>query len=114
MLGNGTSNQAYYKAKLFRGLSDPSRLAILEALRESSRTVGELVEITGLSQSNTSNHLSCLADCGLIKRTPKGKFAEYSLSDARVEKLIQVAEELLAEVALGVFECTRYTPKEAE
>lgn len=48
------------KAKLFRGFSDSSRLAILEVLRSGSRTVGEIVEATGLTQSNASNHLGCL------------------------------------------------------
>jgi DNA-binding transcriptional ArsR family regulator len=54
------------KAKLFRGFSDTSRLAILEKLRAGPLTVGALVEKTGLSQSNVSNHLGCLRDCGLV------------------------------------------------
>ena len=54
------------KAKLFRGFADPSRLAILEALRSTPLNVGEIVEATGLSQSNISNHLGCLRDCGLV------------------------------------------------
>ena len=35
------------QAKLFRGFSDPSRLSILESLREGAVTVGEIVEATG-------------------------------------------------------------------
>jgi len=96
------------KAKLHRGLADPSRLAILEALRDGPRNVGELVAATGLSQSNVSNHLACLHDCGLVAREPRGKFAFYRLSDPRVEQLLALAEELLADVAAGVFACTRY------
>jgi ArsR family transcriptional regulator, cadmium/lead-responsive transcriptional repressor len=96
------------QAKLFRGFSDPSRLAILEALRGGSQTVSELVHITGLTQSNLSNHLSCLRDCGLVTVQPQGRYAFYSLSDARVEQLLRLADELLADVAKGVYECTRY------
>ncbi|MEJ5250189.1 MAG: ArsR family transcriptional regulator, partial [Caldilinea sp.] len=40
------------QAKLFRGFADPSRLAILETLRDGPLTVGEIVQATGLSQSN--------------------------------------------------------------
>ena len=54
------------KAKLFRGLADPSRLSILEALSEGPLTVNTIVERTGLSRTNISNHLRCLSDCDLV------------------------------------------------
>ena len=54
------------KAKLFRGFSDVSRLSILEALRDGPLPVGSIVEKTGLSRTNVSNHLRCLADCDLV------------------------------------------------
>ena len=96
------------KAKLFRGFSDPSRLNILEALRDGPKTVGEIVEFTGLSQSNTSNHLGCLYDCGLVSRQQNGRFVRYQLSDERVADLLRLADELLVDVARGVYECVRY------
>ena len=100
------------KAKLFRGLSDPSRLGILETLRNGPLTVTEIVAASGLSQSNTSSHLSCLADCGLVSRSQKGRHAVYQLSDERVERLLSLAEELLSEAARGIYECTRYSERE--
>ena len=96
------------KAKLFYGFSDTSRLAILEALREKPLNVSEIVEETGLSQSNASNHLSCLRDCGLVIREQQGRYAVYQLSDSRVAELLQTADILLSDVARGVYECTRY------
>jgi ArsR family transcriptional regulator, cadmium/lead-responsive transcriptional repressor len=102
------------KAKLFRGFSDPSRLSILEALRPGSLTVTEIAETTGLSQSNVSNHLGCLRDCGLVSAQPEGRYTRYRLTDRRVAALLRLADELLADVAKGVYECTRYTgPSEA-
>ncbi len=98
------------KAKLFRGFSDMSRLTILETLRDGPMTVSALVEKTGLSQSNVSNHLRCLSDCDLVVSTPQGRYTLYQLSDARVATLLELADELLAEVARGVYECTRYEP----
>ena len=62
---------------------------------------GEIVEATGLSQSNVSNHLSCLRDCGLVVAEPEGRFVTYRLSDDRVGDLIAIAESLLADVARG-------------
>jgi ArsR family transcriptional regulator, cadmium/lead-responsive transcriptional repressor len=102
------------KAKLFRGLADASRLAILEALRVGPRTVGEIVEATGLTQSNVSNHLSCLWDCGLVAREQQGRYVQYRLSDERVDSLLHLMDELLADVAQGVYECTRYPAQPCE
>jgi len=99
------------QAKLFRGFSDPSRLSILEALRDGPLTVTEIVAAIGLSQSNTSNHLSCLRDCGLVVAEQEGRFVHYRLSDKRVGQLLGLADELLADVAKGVYECTRYNLK---
>ena len=96
------------QAKLFRGFSDPSRLSILESLRKGPLTVGEIVEATGLSQSNVSNHLGCLRDCGLVVAEQEGRYVTYHLSDDRVGELLALAESLLADVARGVYACTRY------
>src|SRR2546421_8629868 len=96
------------KAKLFRGFSDMSRLSILEALRDGPLTVGTIVEKTGLSQSNVSNHLRCLLDCDLVVSTPQGRYTLYQLSDPRVADLLELSDALLSDVALGVYECTRY------
>lgn len=102
------------QAKLFRGFADPSRLSILEALLEQERTVSDLVQATGFTQPNVSNHLSCLRDCGLVTVRQQGRFSYYSLSDDRVAKLLLLADELLADVAKGVYECTRYTIKDSK
>lgn len=108
MLLTRTVDATSLKAKLFRGFADSSRLSILEALRGGPATVSTLVETTGLSQSNVSNHLSCLRDCGLVTSTQQGRFVSYELSDARVSELLQLAGQLLAEVARGVYACTHY------
>lgn len=108
MLLSGVFQPTDLKAKLFRGFADPSRLSILEALRGGPQTVSHVVEATGLGQSNVSNHLSCLRGCGLVVSEQEGRYVRYRLSDPRVETLLQLAEELLGDVARGVYECTRY------
>lgn len=102
------------KAKLFRGLADPSRLAILEALVAGPRTVNDVVAVTSLSQSNVSNHLGCLRDCGLVISEHQGRYVWYQVSDPRVAELLRLGDELLAEVARGVYECTRYQQAELD
>lgn len=99
------------RAKFFHGLADPKRLAILEALRTSSRTVGELVTLTGLSQPNTSNHLSCLLDCGLVSREQQGRYAVYSLADPKVDALLALADDIVGDHHEQLAACTRYDVK---
>lgn len=108
MLLAGEKLELELKAKLFRGFSDTSRLSILEALRDKPLNVGEIVQATGLSQSNISNHLGCLRDCGLVTSEQEGRFTYYRLTDDRIDSLLRVAEELLSDVAKGVYQCTRY------
>lgn len=108
MLLAGEKKGLGLKAKLFRGFSDPSRLSILEVLRDGPLTVGDIVQKTGLSQSNTSNHLGCLRDCGLVVAEQDGRYTVYRLSDDRVSDLLEMVDILLADVARGVYECTRY------
>jgi DNA-binding transcriptional ArsR family regulator len=94
------------KAKLFSGFSDPTRLDILEALQDGPLTVGEIVEMTGLGQSNVSNHLACLRGCGLAVGEKQGRHVHYQLSDPRIENMLSLSSEIVAEVARGLYECT--------
>jgi DNA-binding transcriptional ArsR family regulator len=100
------------RAKLFRGLGDPSRLRVLEALRDGPLSAGEIVARTGLSQPNTSMHLGCLAECGLVTWERQGKFVHYAIADKRVAKLLDQAEELLLQVASLIAACPRYRQPE--
>lgn len=115
MLLEANKTKLTLKAKLFRGFSDPSRLSILESLRGGPLTVSEIVVATGLSQSNASNHLGCLRDCGLVVADANGRYSIYRLSDDRIGQLLGLADIVLADVARGVYECTRYdAPKSDE
>lgn len=96
------------KAKLFRGFSDPSRLSIVETIGGGPRTVSDIVALTGLSQPNVSNHLSCLRDCGLVHREQRGRFVHYCLADPRVAQLLRAVDDLLSDIAADVYVCPQY------
>jgi DNA-binding transcriptional ArsR family regulator len=96
------------KAKLFRGLGDPTRLSILEVLRNSEKTTTEIVDLTGQGQSNVSNHLSCLLDCGLVKNRRQGKNIFYSISNKKVASLLEESDAILSDIARGIYECVNY------
>lgn len=108
MLMAASTDAIHLTAKLFRGFADPTRLRILEALRDGPRSVGAIVDATALGQSNVSNHLACLKDCGLVASERQGRHVIYRTSDPRVGELLALGEVLLADVAQGVYACTRY------
>ncbi len=103
-----TPDPVRLKAKFFRGFADPTRLAILETLLDGEKNVNEIVELLSISQPNASAHLACLRDCGLVKSEGRGKFTYYMLYDGKIRDLLRTAEAILAQVAHGIYACTRY------
>jgi DNA-binding transcriptional ArsR family regulator len=101
-------NAIRVKAKLFRGLADPSRLSLLEALRDGPKNVSALVKLTGLSQPNTSMHLNCLWCCGLVDKEVRGRYSYYRMKSERVLHILEAAERVLDEVYDRIAECARY------
>lgn len=97
------------QGKLFRGFADPSRLSILESLRAGPLSVSEIIAATGLTQSNVSNHLRCLSECGLVEGEQEGRFVHYHLSDPLVGQLLALADEILANVAKNIDQCKDYS-----
>lgn len=55
---------------LLRVLQDPTRLRLLWVLQRGELSVGEIVQVTGLSQPRVSRHLKLLGDARVVRRTP--------------------------------------------
>lgn len=102
------------QAKLFRGLAEPVRLAILARLDEGSCSAGQLAVECGLTPSNASNHLRCLLGCGLVSLERRGRRRVYSLTDRRVGQLIRLSAELLASPVGELIGCCSNYRAEAE
>lgn len=93
-------------ARLFHGLSDPTRLSILLGLLDGERRVTDLVELVGSSQSNVSNHLACLRECGLVTDRPgERRQVFYSIAHAELRDVLVASERLLAEAGHSVQLC---------
>jgi DNA-binding transcriptional ArsR family regulator len=74
-------------AQRFRVLGEPMRIKLLDRLRESEATVGELQQALGASQQNVSKHLSILHSAGMVRRTKRGTSVVYAISDPTVFEL---------------------------
>jgi len=96
------------KTKFFKGFADTTRLIVFESLKDGEMTVTQLVERTGYGQSTISNHLACLKDCGLVKVRQEGRNNYYSLRDARVVEILNLAEDILSDVSFEMYNCLKY------
>src|SRR5574341_1561050 len=87
-------------AKFFHGLSDLTRLRIVELLLdEGEQRVSDLVAALGQPQSSISNHLACLRWCGYVESRRDGKFVSYRVADPRVRQLLTLARGVIADHA---------------
>lgn len=94
-------------ARLFHGLGDPTRLAVLLSLLDGEQRVTDLVAQVGSSQSNVSNHLACLKECGLVVDRPGARRQVfYSIAHAELCDVLVASERLLAQAGHAVRLCT--------
>ncbi|MEX2381138.1 MAG: metalloregulator ArsR/SmtB family transcription factor [Opitutales bacterium] len=93
-------------AHRFKVLGEPARLRLVYRLMEGEKTVGTLVDETGLNQANASRHLQSLVQAGLLQRRKEGNFVYYGIQDSTVYDLCDlVCGSLKAqhEKELGIF-----------
>ncbi len=74
-----------------KAISDPSRLKILLALRQGEMCVFHVVEAVGGTQSAVSHQLRILRDNRIVKARRDGQNIVYSLADAHVVALLELA-----------------------
>jgi DNA-binding transcriptional ArsR family regulator len=75
-------------ARRFRALADPTRLRILDLLRnQDEASVGEITDALGTSQQNVSKHLSALHAEGFVARRKRGTSSLYRIADPGVHEL---------------------------
>lgn len=75
-------------AELFRTLGNASRLRLLLAVADRPRTVGALVEETGMTQPLVSQHLRTLRTASLVIATRHGREMVYELADRHVSHVV--------------------------
>jgi DNA-binding transcriptional ArsR family regulator len=84
-------------AHVCKGLGDPKRLMIIDALRNGEVTVTDLVDSLGIPQANVSQHLAVLRDKGLVTFRRDGQWAHYSLTSDKIIQAVDLLREVMAE-----------------
>lgn len=83
------------RAKIFKALSDPRRLRILELLKGGERCTCTLTEEVDMPQSSLSYHMKILWEAGLVTGREDGKWTHYQMSREGGEKAMALLRETL-------------------
>jgi len=83
-------------AAFFQALSEPTRLQILNLLRQGERNVGELAQLCGYTSANISRHLAVLTTHGLVAREGRGTSVFYRIADTSIYALCDLVCDRIA------------------
>lgn len=83
-----TQDDGTQLAELFRLLGEPNRLRLVVACLDGPRSVGDLTEQVGVSQSLVSQHLRLLRAGRLLKQTRSGRNVFYELPDCHIRTML--------------------------
>lgn len=87
-------------ANVCKGLADPKRLLIINALRDGERSVSEICEAVELPQANVSQHLAILREKGLVSTRRDGQRVFYSLTTDKIIRAVDLLREVMADQML--------------
>lgn len=73
---------------MFKALNDPTRRAMLEALKKKDLTAGEIADLFDISKPSISYHLDILKQAGIVEAEKQGQFILYSLNTTVVDELL--------------------------
>jgi len=84
-------------SELCKTLANDKRQMILGALRDGERSVGELVELTGISQANISQHLSRMRQHDVVRSRRDGARIYYSIANPKLIQAFDLITEVMQE-----------------
>lgn len=86
----------YDKAALvFKALSDPNRLAIIDMIKTEEKCACKLLEALNITQPTLSHHMKTLCDSGLVNSRREGKWMHYSINIELFEEVKHIFVEFL-------------------
>jgi DNA-binding transcriptional ArsR family regulator len=85
------------QAEISKTMANPLRLAILYSLKNGEKTVNELAELVGVSQSNVSQHLALMRQRQIVKTRKSGVSIYYSVSSPKISQACDMIREVLLE-----------------
>ena len=87
-----------YSVEFLKILADPTRLEIIDLLKNTKRSSSEIQEILNRSQSTISKHLSMLVDNNLINFERKNNIKFYTIENEQIFKLLSQINSIVADI----------------
>jgi ArsR family transcriptional regulator len=87
------NNEYKEYARIFKALSDPHRLMIVDMLSCGELCACVILVKFNITQPTLSHHMKTLCDCGLVRSRKEGKWMHYSLNNNTVQELRAFLEE---------------------
>ena len=85
------------QAEISKTLAHPLRIAILHYLKDGERTVNDLTQTLGASQSNISQHLALLRQRQVVKTRKEGSTVYYRVASPKISQACDMVREVLIE-----------------
>jgi len=83
------------RSEILKAIAQPTRLKIIEFLRDGERCVCEIFPAIAEEQSNTSRHLNLMQGCGILARRKDGIKIMYRLKHPEVLEIVELASTIL-------------------
>jgi len=83
------------KANIFKALSHPTRVRILDAMRGKKQCACTLAPELGIEQSNFSRHIASLKMAGLVHSWKEGVSVYFAVSDPRIFDIMDTVNDIL-------------------
>jgi len=85
------------QAEVSKTLAHPLRLAILHSLKQGEKTVNDLTQLTGASQSNVSQHLAKMRQRDIVLTRKDGSNVYYRVASPKISQACDMVREVLLE-----------------
>jgi len=79
-----------FKSEIFQGLANPTRIAIVELLRNGELSAGTLIQKLGIEQANASQHLAVLRAKQILVSRKVGNQVYYSIRDRALIEVLDI------------------------
>jgi ArsR family transcriptional regulator len=89
------SDTHIYRAEILKALAQPTRLKIIDFLRDGERCVCEIFPAIGEEQSNTSRHLNLMLAAGVLSRRKEGIKIFYGIKYPEILNLVDIATAIV-------------------
>lgn len=94
-------DKTHFQAEILKTLGQPTRLKIIDFLREGERCVCEIFPAIGEEQSNTSRHLNLMVSAGILFRRKEGVKIFYALKHPEILQIVDLATLIMTQEITG-------------